>query len=361
MVQYAVDLAKYNPNSYANTKGAAITILQASHGARGVDPTCNAKWDIAVRAGKLMGLYHFAEGGNAIAEADHFLQTIKNYIGKAVLALDWEKGSNPAYGSKTWARTFVDRVHSKTGIWPLIYTGSEGVIQCANCAKDCGLWFAGYPYIPGTQLTYNTFVNPRFPYSIGTWKAVTAWQYTDSRGSLDRSVVFVDKAGWNAIAKGGSKPKHESPAKEHPKPAPSYNPSGKSLDTLVADVLSGKVGSGDTRKKLLGSHYASVQMIIDYKSGLINRGSVVSELTKLVLKGSFGNGDQRKKLLGSWYNDVQKKLNGTSKAGRYYTVKSGDSLSGIAKRLGVNWKTLASQNGVKGPSYIIYPGQKLKY
>lgn len=42
-----------------------------------------------------------------------------------------------------------------------------------------------------------------------------------------------------------------------------------------------------------------------------------------------------------------------------YTVKSGDTLSGICSRYGANWKNVASYNGLKNPN-LIYPGQKIK-
>lgn len=43
-----------------------------------------------------------------------------------------------------------------------------------------------------------------------------------------------------------------------------------------------------------------------------------------------------------------------------YVVKSGDTLSGIGKKVGKDWKKLASENKLKAP-YTIYPGQKIKY
>ncbi len=42
-----------------------------------------------------------------------------------------------------------------------------------------------------------------------------------------------------------------------------------------------------------------------------------------------------------------------------YTVQSGDCLSTIGRKLGVNWKEIASLNGIHSP-YTIYKGQKLK-
>jgi LysM repeat protein len=46
-------------------------------------------------------------------------------------------------------------------------------------------------------------------------------------------------------------------------------------------------------------------------------------------------------------------------AEKVYTVKSGDTLSGIAAKYGTTWQRLASYNGIKNPS-LIYPGEKIK-
>lgn len=51
---------------------------------------------------------------------------------------------------------------------------------------------------------------------------------------------------------------------------------------------------------------------------------------------------------------------GSGNGGRYYTVQSGDCLSAIGERLGVDWRTIASMNGISEP-YTIYPGQALSY
>ena len=41
-----------------------------------------------------------------------------------------------------------------------------------------------------------------------------------------------------------------------------------------------------------------------------------------------------------------------------YTVKAGDTLSGIAAKYGVDYKQIAADNGISNPA-LIYPGQKL--
>ncbi len=52
------------------------------------------------------------------------------------------------------------------------------------------------------------------------------------------------------------------------------------------------------------------------------------------------------------------KLTSSSSTG-YYTVQSGDTLSGIAAKYGTSYQALATLNGIKSP-YIIIPGEKLK-
>lgn len=48
-----------------------------------------------------------------------------------------------------------------------------------------------------------------------------------------------------------------------------------------------------------------------------------------------------------------------SAQGGTYTVVRGDTLSGIAQRYGTSWQTLAGLNGISNPN-VIYPGQKIK-
>lgn len=50
----------------------------------------------------------------------------------------------------------------------------------------------------------------------------------------------------------------------------------------------------------------------------------------------------------------------TGAGGRAYTVKSGDTLSGIASKLGTTVSNLTSLNGISNPN-IIYAGQVIKY
>lgn len=86
------------------------------------------------------------------------------------------------------------------------------------------------------------------------------------------------------------------------------------------------------------------------------------ELAQMVLKGLFGNGAVRKAKLGKRYNSVQKEVNkllGGKNEGTYYTVKSGDTLSSIAKKYKTTVSNLVKLNGIKNPN-LIYVNQKIR-
>ena len=119
--------------------------------------------------------------------------------------------------------------------------------------------------------------------------------------------------------------------------------------------MKGSYGNGDARKAALGNRYDEVQNTINHIAS-----ASVDTLVAEVYAGKYGNGDTRKAALGNRYNEVQNKINGTSGGGAvYYTVQSGDTLSGIAAKYGTNYQSIANLNGISNPN-LIYPGQKLR-
>ena len=140
-------------------------------------------------------MYHYAGGGNPEAEAQYFINNIKNYVGKAVLILDWESYQNASWGNTSWARRFVDEVHRLTGVWCLIYVQESALWQVANCAKDCGVWVAKY-----ASMNWNSWTLPDMSVSSGAFACLTGWQFTG--GDMDRSIFYLDANAWNKIASG---------------------------------------------------------------------------------------------------------------------------------------------------------------
>lgn len=91
----------------------------------------------------------------------------------------------------------------------------------------------------------------------------------------------------------------------------------------------------------------------------------VNELANECIVGRWGNGDSRRRSLeaaGYDYAAVQAEINrilGSIGQYGFYTVKRGDTLSGIAVAHGTTVARLASDNNIANPD-IIYAGQVLK-
>ena len=126
--------------------------------------------------------------------------------------------------------------------------------------------------------------------------------------------------------------------------------------------MTGKYGNGDDRKRALGTRYNEVQAKINEKLGVSSKS--ITDVAKEVIAGKWGNGRSRVNALNNAGYDsdaVQKKVNellgATSSV--YYTVKSGDTLSGIASKYGTSYTKLAKMNGISNPNKI-YVGQKIR-
>lgn len=349
----AIDVASYQPVSIVQNTDADIVITKTTEGTGYVNPLADAQYQTAKGRGKLLGFYHYASGGDPVAEANYFYSNSKNYFGEAVPMLDWESGGNRAWGNGTWAKAFIDRIHALTGVWCLFYSGSDGVKHNGLLTGVSGLWFARYPD------NRNNWNAPNFPYSIKPWGALTGWQFSSSGGTLDRSIFYLDVKAWKDIANPSAKPVAATPAQ--PVATPKYSTAGKSLEQMAGDVIDKKVGSGNERASLLGGFNTSVQAIVNHRLNVYSAPQAVTALAAEVKKGVLGTGNTRKALLGSYYKPVQDTINKSLQPlARYYTVISGDTLGGIASKLGTTIVVLQNKNGIKNAN-LIYPGQKLNY
>lgn len=197
MALYGTDQSKWQSNTV--TEGDFI-ICKATEGTSYVDPTCDAKYQLNKKAGKLLGVYHFARpdlGNSAESEATFFYNNIKGYLKEAVIVLDWEKSVH----NVSWAKAFLDKFFALSGIRPMIYMSASVVTgyNWSTVAPYYGLWIAGYP------AKYNVVNPPRpganeLPYKIGAWKFAAMWQYTSSAGTLDRNIFYGDAKAWKAYA-----------------------------------------------------------------------------------------------------------------------------------------------------------------
>ena len=315
-----------------------FVIMKATEGTRMVDNCCNSFYQKAKSMNKCLGVYHYANGGDYKAEADFFIDHVKNYIGEAILVLDWESQGNSQWNKsdRTWVKNWCDYVCAKTGVKPIIY------IQKSSMTKvmDLGyyLWIAQYP-------DYKPTGYQNKPWNEGAYDCLMR-QYTSTgrldgyTGYLDLDKFYGDSSLWNKLA--GS---------INHKPVQDETDSDTTLE-LAIGVMQGKYGNGEDRKKSLGSKYSEVQDFINH----ITKASAET-LAEEAKTGKYGNGDDRKIVLGSRYSEVQSIINGSETV--YYTVRHGDTLSKIASKYGTTYQSIAILNGIKDPNKI-YVGQKLR-
>lgn len=236
---YAVDVFSGSSDNIIRDTHAQAVIVKATQGTGYVNPRCNHQWDLAGELGKLRGLYHYAGGGNPETEAEYFINNIKNYVGKGILALDWEEAENAAWYDTNWARRFVNKVHELTGVWPIIYVQESALWQVANCADTCGVWVAKY-----ASMTWYSWTLPNMSVSTGAFKFLTGYQFTG--GDMDRDIFFLDKDGWMKLANPSNGQVEVKPSTPVPKPVVPAQP--KSWTDSLGDKWTEENGTFTTNQ-----------------------------------------------------------------------------------------------------------------
>jgi hypothetical protein len=120
--------------------GRTFGIIKATEGTSFTDPMFNLNRMNAHAAGLIVGFYHFARGGDPIAEANYFLSRILPLQQGEFLVLDWEiNAGNPA----GWCKSWLNYVYAATGVRPLIYMNGSRLNSIDwSGVTDYGLWYA---------------------------------------------------------------------------------------------------------------------------------------------------------------------------------------------------------------------------
>ena len=315
MTLNGIDISSYQSGIDLTVVPCDFVIIKATQGTGYVNPDCDRAYQQAKRAGKLRGTYHYVGGGNAVAEADYYVNNIKGYLRDGLLAIDWEAEQNSAWGNEAYLEQLVRRVIERTSIKPLIYSMASRYAQVAAVAKklDCGLWIAEYADMNPTG--YQAHPWREGAYACAIRQYASTGRLNGWGGNLDLNIAYMTRDQWAKYANPGGKPA-AAPAPSKPAPAPAR----KSEDTIAAEVIAGKWGNGQDR---------------------INR----------LKKAGYNPATIQAK--------VNAKLGANKPAARTYTVRAGDNLSAIAAKYGTTYQALAAKNGIANPN-LIYPGQVLK-
>ena len=158
----AKDISRYQ-GAWQNT-GEPIVLIKIGGGDDGLyyDSAASTDWPDAVAAGKAVGGYWFAGGGNPAAEAAYFLKGMEPLTEYDVYALDWEIQHADPVG---WCSQFMQYVHDKIGVWPLIYMNLSTLnsYNWSPVLANCGLWLADWSVPPsGTIPTSHNYVMQQY-------------------------------------------------------------------------------------------------------------------------------------------------------------------------------------------------------
>lgn len=214
-----VDIASYqsgiNPARLSTTD---FVIVKFTQGTSYLNPYADRQYSEAKAAGKLLGAYHYAEGKDAKAEAQYFVNCLGSRVGECILALDWEGKQNSAFGTGkdvTWCKTFLDEVFRLTGVRPLIYM-SKSVCRKYNwssVAANYPLWCAQYKSNSTTDYQSSPWTDNN---GFGAWERDTIRQYS-SHGrisgydaNIDLDLAYMSAEEWRAMASGKTTP-NENP------------------------------------------------------------------------------------------------------------------------------------------------------
>lgn len=355
MAMNGIDISNWQKGIDLAAVPCDFVIAKATQGTGYTSPDCVRQVEQAMSLGKKVGVYHYIGGQGAVSEMDFFIDSIKNWVGKVMIVLDWEQGENRAWGNLGYLEQCIARVKERTGIPPVVYA-SASVFPWDLCREhNCGTWVAQYANNNATGYQ-NT------PWNEGKYGCMMRQYSSHGRlpgygGNLDLNKFYGDPAAWDKYANPNGAAQPQPAPQPQPDPQPTA-PQGSTLD-LADRVMRDEFGSGDARRAALGSRYDEVQDFINH----IDQASV-DTLVAEVKAGRYGNNPVRERVLGKRYKAVQDKINGASQPAphRVYTVKPGDTLSGIAKKVGwgSNWAGLANKNGIKNPN-VIYAGQKIYY
>ena len=366
----------YNAQA-ARASGASFSITKITEGTHYVNPAADCQLQANRAAGLRIGAYGYArpeKGNSPEAEADFFnaQAQARGLVHAGVIPfLDWEPPA-PHNRDTNWAKRWLDRVSAYWGTKPIIYMQASNVTAGdwrAVAGADYGLWVAGYPRgYQGERLR-----DPGAPpYSVAPWPFAAAWQYSSSGhvpgvgNAVDVNWWYGDAGTW---AKYANAPVGTQPNPVSPSPTPAQGAPVGDANSIATAVIRGEYGNDPQRHALLGDRYDEVMAVVNERLRGGSGGGTGSGVYVVrpgdCLSAVFG---------GSWpvvarlngirapytiYPGQRLSTGGGHGGGRSVTVRRGDTLSGIAARLGIPQGQIHGYRS--GNPDLIYPGEVLSY
>ena len=340
---YGIDISKHNGNINLEPYKGQFVIIRVGYGHFHLDEKFERNVNECKRLGIPFGVYHYSYALNeadAEAEARGVLNAIAKYKNDIKVGVWFDMEDADGYKKKHGFK------FSNSTIAPICY-------KFCKMIEDAG-YYSGI-YTSSSWLDYVKGLNDRFDKWVANWGKNDGTQHTNTSQygtlqqytskPLDKNVMYADLSRYS---RGNT-----------------TQPQSKPIDQIANEVIAGQWGDGADRKKRLtdaGYDYNAVQNAVNAKLAKKSNDEIAQE----VIAGKWGSGDDRKNRLehaGYDYNAVQKRVNELCGAKKpttvYHTVKSGETLSGIASKYGTTYQKLAKMNGIANPNKI-YTGQRLR-
>lgn len=256
-----IDIASYQRGINLDIVPCDFVIIKATQGKSYRNPDFVRATEQAFAAGKLVGAYHYVNGVGVEAEARHFVDAVKPYLGRILLCIDWEGESNKQWGNTGYVLELLRKVEEFTGITPVIYCSASVCRTFPAEATHFPLWVAQYPI--KTSVGYRD-LSPSAP--ISPWKHLAIFQYTSGgvlpgwSGKLDLDRAFVTREEWERLCKPAG---NSAPATPPATPAATgelmHEPArmGIKFSVVARSGLNMRVDAGTTSRKICVIPYGS--------------------------------------------------------------------------------------------------------
>lgn len=181
----------------------------------------------------------------------------------------------------------------------------------------------------------------------------TVWALASRHGVSVEQVLRLNKLKASSLIFPGQKLTLSEGA-SLPKPTTKKSKPARSASKTSASAKTYTVRSGDTLSGIAAKHGVSLSTL--FKANKMNGSTIIYPGQKIKLSGSAA---APARVAAAKPAAKAKAAPKPAAASKTYTVRAGDTLSGIASKHGVSLSAIFKANNFNG-STIIYPGQKIK-